>query len=112
MLFTVVPFLERFDLAARAGFTGVEFLFPYGWPAAEIARRAGDAGVEIVPFNLPPGDFERGERGIAALPRREEEFHDSVQLALQYAHALGTSGCTRWPAWRDKGRPIKFIVPI
>lgn len=91
MLFTEVPFLDRFALAARAGFTGVEFLFPYAWPAAEIARRARDAGVEIVLFNLPPGDFEAGERGIAALPGRENEFRRSLALAAEYAHVLGTS---------------------
>ena len=82
-------FLERFDAAARSGFKAVEFLFPYQFGPAEIAASLGNAGLRAVLFNLPPGDFEKGDRGIAAIPGREKEFRDSVQLALEYASVLG-----------------------
>jgi 2-dehydrotetronate isomerase len=88
MLFTEAPFLNRFDAAAQAGFAGVEFLFPYEWPAREVAARAADAQVEIVLFNLPPGDFAAGERGLAALRGREDEFRRSLDVALRYAEFL------------------------
>ncbi|MCP5150334.1 MAG: hydroxypyruvate isomerase family protein [Ectothiorhodospiraceae bacterium] len=88
MMFTEVPFLDRFERAARAGFTGVEFLFPYEHPAAEIARRLRDNGLSQALFNLPPGNWEAGERGMAALAGREAEFAASVDRALEYAEAL------------------------
>ena len=68
MMFTEVPFLDRFARAREAGFTAVEFLFPYEHPAEEIARRLRDNGLSQVLFNAPPGDWAAGERGIAALP--------------------------------------------
>ncbi|WP_374327372.1 hydroxypyruvate isomerase [Azonexus sp.] len=88
-LFADVPFPERFARAAAAGFAGVEYLFPYGWPAAEIAGWLRDAGLQQVLFNLPPGDWDAGERGIACLPGREHEFAAGVDTALAYAQALG-----------------------
>ncbi|MGB3501741.1 MAG: TIM barrel protein [Mesorhizobium sp.] len=91
-LFCDVPFLERFDRAAKAGFSAVEFQFPYEWSAADIRARMSDADVRLVLFNMPPGDFANGERGIAALPGRENEFRDGVARALDYALDLG---CTR-----------------
>jgi len=90
MMFTEVPFPERFAAAARAGFKGVEFLFPYDYPAADVARWLHDAKLENALFNLPPGDFAGGERGIASLPGREAEFRAGVATALEYAAALGT----------------------
>jgi len=90
MLFNEAPFLQRFDAAARAGFKAVEFLFPYEHPAEEIARRLRASGLANVLFNLPPGDWAAGERGIASLPGREAEFRASVRQAIDYARALGT----------------------
>lgn len=88
LLFTELPFLERFDAAAEAGFQGVEFLFPYDYPEAVLRRALDDCGLPLVLFNMPPGDWRAGERGIAALPGRETEFRNSVGRALDYAEAL------------------------
>jgi 2-dehydrotetronate isomerase len=90
MMFTDVPFADRFAAAARAGFKGVEFLFPYELKPADVAARLRDNGLENALFNLPPGDFAAGERGIASLPGREAEFRGSVAKALDYAQALNT----------------------
>ncbi|OMG52148.1 hydroxypyruvate isomerase [Azonexus hydrophilus] len=87
-LFTEVPFPERFARAAAAGFTGVEYLFPYDWPAHEVAQWLQSADVEQVLFNLPPGDWAAGERGLACLPQRQGEFAESVEQALDYAMVL------------------------
>ncbi|MCC6472107.1 MAG: hydroxypyruvate isomerase family protein [Burkholderiales bacterium] len=89
LLFNEVDLPERFDAAARAGFRAVEIQFPYAFDAAMLAERARRAGVEVVLCNLPGGDFERGDRGIACLPARVSEFRDGVALALRYARALG-----------------------
>ncbi len=88
-MFTEVPFLERFEAAARSGFKAVEFLFPYEWPATEIAARLKANGLIQALFNLPPGDWAKGERGLASLPGREAEFEAAVAQALSYAEALG-----------------------
>jgi hydroxypyruvate isomerase len=90
MMFNEVPFLDRFQAAAHAGFEAVEFLFPYEHPPEVVAARLGAAGVKSALFNLPPGDWAKGERGIAALPGREAEFREGVSTALRYARALGT----------------------
>src|SRR5260370_29327689 len=87
-LYQELPFLDRFDAAARSGFKAVEFLFPYQFSPAEISRRLHETGLTAVLFNLPPGGFAKGQRGIAAIPGREEEFRSSVQLALEYASSL------------------------
>lgn len=89
MLFTEVPFLERFERAAREGFTAVEFLFPYAWPADEIRRRLDANGLTLVLHNLPAGDWDAGERGIACDPARVTEFRAGVTRAIDYATALG-----------------------
>ncbi|QSP95382.1 hydroxypyruvate isomerase [Marinobacter salinisoli] len=89
MLFTEVEFTERFALARSAGFRGVEYLFPYPYDKARLAGLLEDNGLTQALFNLPPGDWEAGERGIACLPDRVEEFRAGVELALEYAHALG-----------------------
>jgi hydroxypyruvate isomerase len=89
MMFNEVPFLDRFEAAARAGFTAVEYLFPYDWPTVELRERLDGAGLRQVLFNAPPGDWARGERGLAALPGRQAEFRDGVSQALDYAAALG-----------------------
>ncbi|MGC8119482.1 hydroxypyruvate isomerase [Marinobacter sp. VGCF2001] len=88
MLFTEVPFLERFARARRAGFRGVEYLFPYEWPAEQLAERLQSNGLEQVLFNLPPGDWAAGERGIACLPDRIEEFRAGVEQGIHYARML------------------------
>jgi hydroxypyruvate isomerase len=87
-LFNEVPFLERFGEAARAGFRAVEFAFAYDVPESAIAARLAQHSLECVLINAPPGDFAVGERGIAALPGREDEFVDSFAIALRYANAL------------------------
>jgi hydroxypyruvate isomerase len=89
MLFNEVDFLDRFEAAARAGFQGVEYLFPYGYPKAQLAERLAANGLTQVLHNLPAGDWARGERGIACLPGREGEFQDGVGKAIEYAKALG-----------------------
>jgi hydroxypyruvate isomerase len=87
-LFTELPFLDRFAAAAAAGFRGVELLFPYAYAAEDIRARLDANGLELVLFNLPPGHWDRGERGFAALPGREDEFASAVDLALRYAETL------------------------
>jgi hydroxypyruvate isomerase len=90
MMFTEVPFPERFERAARAGFAAVEFLFPYEFAANDVARWLTDNGLDSVLFNTPPGDWANGERGCASIPGREQEFLDGLDRALEYADRLGT----------------------
>ena len=89
MMFNEVPFLDRFDAARKANFQGVEFLFPYEFSANDIGQRINDHGLTQVLFNLPPGNWASGERGIAAVPGREDEFKESLETALSYAEATG-----------------------
>jgi len=89
MLFTEVDFLDRFELAAKAGFQAVEFLFPYAWPAEVIAERLATNNLTLVLHNLPAGNWDAGERGIACLPDRVDEFRAGVHKAVQYAQTLG-----------------------
>ena len=89
MLFNEVDFLDRFERAARAGFRGVEYLLPYAYPPAQLAERLDRHGLTQVLFNLPAGDWMRGERGIGCLPDRVSEFRDGVGRAIDYARALG-----------------------
>ncbi len=88
MMFQELPFLDRFAAAAKAGFAGVEFLFPYDFSAEEVERRRRVAGVEVALFNLPAGNWSTGERGITCLPGREEEFRAGVEKAIAYATCL------------------------
>jgi hydroxypyruvate isomerase len=89
MMFNEVPFLDRFDAAARAGFEAVEFLFPYDHKASEIRTRLDANGLKQALFNMPPGDWAAGERGTAALPGRQADFRASVEKALEYAAVIG-----------------------
>ncbi|MCU0868869.1 MAG: hydroxypyruvate isomerase [Burkholderiales bacterium] len=89
MMFNEVPFLERFERAARAGFRGVEFLFPYDHAKAEIRAALAANGLELVLHNMPPGNWAGGERGLGCLPGREAEFRAGVATALDYATFLG-----------------------
>jgi 2-dehydrotetronate isomerase len=105
-LFQELPFLDRFDAAASAGFRGVECLFPYDTPAPAMAERLERHRLMQVLLNLPPGDMAAGERGLGALPGREAEFMAGLETALAYARA---TGCRRlhalsgiWPAGRPK----------
>ncbi len=97
MMYPDLPFLERFEAAARDGFKAVEYLFPYAYPAAELAARLKGNGLQQVLFNMPPGGmtrdamttgWDRGLRGTACLPGREAEFRAGLAWALEYAQAL------------------------
>ncbi len=90
MLFNELPFMDRFAAARTAGFDAVEFLFPYEWPKEQLATVLRDNGLRLVLHNMPPGNWEAGERGIAILPGREAEFQANVVRALEYASALGS----------------------
>jgi hydroxypyruvate isomerase len=89
MLFNEVEFLDRFAAAAKAGFHGVEYLFPYPFPKEALAERLARHGLVQALHNLPAGDWAKGERGIACIPGREGEFRDGVGLAISYATAIG-----------------------
>lgn len=89
MLFNELDFLDRFQAAADAGFSGVEYLFPYAWPATQLAEKLDGAGLTQVLHNLPAGDWAAGERGIACHPERIGEFQDGVGRAIDYARTLG-----------------------
>ena len=106
MMFQEVGFLDRFAAAADAGFRAVEYLFPYDHEPAELAARLQRFGLRQVLFNLPPGDWATGERGLAALPGREAEFAAGVDRGLDYARALG---CTQVHAMA--GIPPVGIAP-
>jgi hydroxypyruvate isomerase len=87
-LYQDLPFLERFQAARASGFKAVEFLFPYLFQPGEIAARLAETELTAVLFNAPPGDFDKGERGLAALPSRQSDFQASVQQALEYVEWL------------------------
>src|SRR4030081_1633126 len=89
MMFTEVPFLDRCDAAAKAGFTAVEFLFPYDHPADAVGERLGRNGLTQALFNLPPGNWEAGEKGFASLPDRFGDLQQSLRTGLPYAQATG-----------------------
>ncbi len=92
LMFNEVDFLDRFGAAADAGFKGVEYLFPYDYPADAIAERLERHGLKQVLFDFPAGDWDGGDRGLGCIPDRVGEFQDSVGTALEYAKALS---CTR-----------------
>jgi hydroxypyruvate isomerase len=91
MLFTEVPFLERFALAKIGGFKAVEFLFPYAFEVQDIQAALDRNALKLVLHNLPAGDWDAGERGIACLPERVAEFRSGVAQAIDYASALGVT---------------------
>jgi hydroxypyruvate isomerase len=88
MMFNEVEFLDRFPAAAKAGFKGVEFLFPYAVDKAQLAEVVRKNKLQVVLFNMPPGDWNAGDRGLACDPARTTEFQDCVGQALDYATAL------------------------
>jgi hydroxypyruvate isomerase len=93
MLFTEVDFLDRFELAAEAGFIGVEYWFPYDFKAFDIKQRLAANNLQQVLFNLPAGDWAAGERGIACHPNRVKEFYAGVDSAIEYAVKLDCKQC-------------------
>jgi len=121
MLFNEVPFLDRFEAAARAGFKAVEFLFPYPYSARDLAERLKANQLELVLHNLPAGDWDAGERGIACHPNRVQEFRDGVGTAIAYARELGVrqlnclagivpQGATRQDAQATLVENLKFAA--
>ena len=133
MMYPEHAFLDRFAAAARDGFKGVEFLFPYEVPASDIKARLDAAGLTQVLFNCPPGNWSTGERGLASLPGREDEFKRSFDKALTYVDVLGNRrlhvmagllqpGKTReqhratyvenlaWAAQRCAGRDLMLVI--
>ena len=88
MLFGEMPFLDRFAAAKAAGFAGVEYLFPYEFDKADLREQLNEHGLTQVLHNLPAGNWAKGERGIAILPDRVDEFRDGVGHAIDYAKAL------------------------
>jgi hydroxypyruvate isomerase len=88
-LFTEVPFLDRFEAAAKAGFKAVEFQVPYDFAASDLATRLNSHGLKMVLFDTPMGDWNKGDRGLAAVPGREQEFREGLPRAVAYATALG-----------------------
>src|SRR4051795_2650648 len=105
MMFTEHPFLDRFEAAAKAGFTAVEFLFPYDHPAEAVADRLHRNGLTQALFNLPPGDWEAGEKGFASLPDRFSDMQQSVRTALPYAKATGVKRLHLMAGIADRKNP-------
>lgn len=89
MMYSEVPFLDRFAAAADDGFEAIEYLFPYAYGVDEVARKLDQAKLTQALFNLPPGHWEAGERGLACLPERKAAFAQSIDLGLRYALATG-----------------------
>lgn len=88
MMFNEHDFIDRFKAAAAAGFAGVEYLFPYDYPAEQIKEQLDEYDLVQVLFDLPAGDWSAGDRGIAVQPDRVNEFQDGVGVAIEYAKVL------------------------
>src|SRR5438477_11845419 len=114
MMFQEIGFLDRFDAAAQAGFKAVEFLFPYEHPPEAISERLEKNRLTLALFNTVPGDWAGGERGLAALPGREQEFRDGVDKAILYAKAsrcrLLHTMAGLWPDARDKEAGVRAYL--
>src|SRR5207244_6861193 len=113
-IFQEVGFLDRFAAAARCGFKAVEYLAPYDHPPETVAQQLTRDGLVQALFNMPPGDWAAGERGMAALPGREREFRDGVEQALVYAKATNCrllhAMAGLCPAGRDRGEAERVSV--
>ncbi len=109
VLFGELPFLERFGAAARAGFRAVEFVSPYAHDPAAIAERLAEHGLEVSVFNLPPGDWDAGDRGLACDPGRTAEFRAGVARALEYARALRCPRLHAMAGLRPAGVPEEAL---
>lgn len=110
MMFTEWPFLDRFAAAADAGFEAVEYLFPYEHPPEAIAARLSDHRLTQALFNLPPGDWAAGERGLAALPDRFAEVQAGVRTAIAYARATGVKRVHLMAGNADRGDPAALAA--
>lgn len=106
MMFTELPFVDRFAAAANAGFDAVEYLFPYDHDPGLLADLLHRNGLTQALFNLPPGNWAAGERGLAALPRRQSDFRASVETALAYARATGTRRLHLMSGLADRHDPL------
>jgi hydroxypyruvate isomerase len=113
-IFQEVGFLDRFAAAAACGFKGVEYLSPYDHRPEVIAEQLNRHGLEQALFNMPPGDWAAGERGIGALPGREQEFRDGVETALVYAKATKCrilhAMAGLWPQARDRAEAERVYI--
>ena len=103
MMFNEHDFMDRFTAAASAGFKGVEYLFPYDYPADAIGDALDANGLKQVLFDFPAGDWANGDRGIAVQPDRVGEFQDGIGLAVEYATALGCKRLTCLAGIPDDG---------
>ncbi|WP_017757910.1 hydroxypyruvate isomerase [Pseudacidovorax intermedius] len=112
MLFTELPFLQRFEAASRAGFEGVEYLFPYDFEARELAEALRAHGLVQVLHNLPAGDWAAGERGIACHPDRVAEFRDGVDRAIGYAKTLGCPQLNCLVGKLPQGATLADVQPV
>ena len=106
MMFTEWEFLDRFRAAAEAGFEAVEFLFPYEHTPEQIGLALAGSGLTQALYNLPPGDFGKGERGIASLAGREDELRASVDTALSYVHETGVRRLHMMAGLADPNDPV------
>lgn len=109
MMFNEVPFLDRFEAAAKAGFKAVEYLWPYDYPAEELKAKLEKYGLKQVLFNTAAGDVSNGEWGVSAIPNREADSHRDIDLALEYALALGCEMYTLWQRLCQKAKIVKSI---
>jgi hydroxypyruvate isomerase len=112
MMFNEVDFLDRFERAARVGFKAVEYLFPFGLNKDQLVNQLGKYGLEQILHNLPAGNWQAGERGIACLPGREGEFQEGVGLAIEYAKALRCSRLNCLVGKTPQGIPSEKIRQI
>jgi hydroxypyruvate isomerase len=112
MLFLEHDFLDRFDAAARAGFKGVEYIGPYDHAPEVVASRLKKNGLSQVLFNLPAGDWDAGERGIGCLPGRQSEFRDGLELAIDYAQALGCERLNCLAGLMPEGRRYEELEAV
>ncbi len=110
MLFNEVPFLDRFEAALKAGFKGVEYLFPYEYKKEELAERLRRCNLVQVLHNLPAGNWAAGERGIACLPGRTGEFQESVGKAAEYAKALGCKTVNCLAGKAPQGADLYYLL--
>ena len=110
MMFNEVPFLDRFEAAAKAGFTAVEYLFPYDYPAKDIGERLRKNGLTQALFNLPPGDWAAGEKGFAALPDRFEDLQQSLHQALPYVQATAVKRVHLMAGIAERNDPLAMAA--